>query len=145
MKQLSWELYWIDLLICISLCMRTLHSKPLNCCQMKILMSAISSTSNELKLSLQIWLAPFEWVKLNFSPFLCAYFSISCQIDRFGHFKVWHGAGSLLVSVSFSSVFGGCILCRISGTDSSTLQTVGYSIFAAIFNIGWASTQVSHM
>lgn len=66
-------------------------------------------------------------------------------IDRFGHFKVWHGAGSLLVSVSFSSVFGGCVLCRIFGTDSSTLQTVGYSVFAAIFNIGWAATQVSHM
>ncbi|XP_048503059.1 uncharacterized protein LOC125491538 isoform X2 [Beta vulgaris subsp. vulgaris] len=31
------------------------------------------------------------------------------------------------------------------GTDSSTLQTIGYSIFAAIFNIGWAATQVSHM
>lgn len=66
-------------------------------------------------------------------------------IDRFGHFKLWHGAGSLLVSVSFSSVFGGCILCQIFGTDSSTLQTIGYSIFAAIFNIGWAATQVSHM
>ncbi|KAK9739989.1 hypothetical protein RND81_03G002700 [Saponaria officinalis] len=66
-------------------------------------------------------------------------------IDRFGHFKIWHGAGSLLVAVSFSSVFGGCILCQILGTDSSTLQTVGYSIFAAIFNIGWAATQVSHM
>lgn len=66
-------------------------------------------------------------------------------IDRFGHFKIWHGAGSLLVAVSFSSVFGGCIPCQIFGTDSETLQTVGYSIFAAIFNIGWAATQVSHM
>ncbi|XP_074273453.1 uncharacterized protein LOC141597037 [Silene latifolia] len=66
-------------------------------------------------------------------------------IDRFGHFKIWHGAGSLLVAVSFSSVFGGCMLCQIFGTNSATLQTVGYSIFAAIFNIGWAATQVSHM
>ncbi|KAH9621315.1 hypothetical protein KSS87_016419 [Heliosperma pusillum] len=66
-------------------------------------------------------------------------------IDRFGHFKIWHGAGSLLVAVSFSSVFGGCVLCQIFGTNSSTLQTVGYSIFAAIFNIGWAATQVANL
>ncbi|KAL2895426.1 Major facilitator superfamily domain-containing protein 12 [Bienertia sinuspersici] len=66
-------------------------------------------------------------------------------IDRFGRFKIWHGAGSLLVAISFSSVFGGCIPCKIFGTDSSALETIGYSLFAAIFNIGWAATQVSHM
>ncbi|PSS24508.1 Major facilitator superfamily domain-containing protein [Actinidia chinensis var. chinensis] len=66
-------------------------------------------------------------------------------IDRFGHFKIWHGAGSALVAVSFSSVFGGCLLCKILGRNSSTLQTIGYSTFAAIFNVGWAATQVSHM
>ncbi|KAM5552579.1 major facilitator superfamily domain-containing protein 12 [Rosa sericea] len=66
-------------------------------------------------------------------------------IDRFGHFKLWHGAGSILVAVSFSSVFGGCVPCKIFGTSSPALRTVGYSIFAAIFNVGWAATQVSHM
>lgn len=66
-------------------------------------------------------------------------------IDRFGHFKIWHGAGSALVAVSFSSVFGGCIPCKILGTNSSTLQTIGYSTFASVFNVGWAATQVSHM
>ncbi|XP_057981881.1 uncharacterized protein LOC131167094 isoform X2 [Malania oleifera] len=66
-------------------------------------------------------------------------------IDRFGHFKIWHGAGSVLVAVSFSSVFGGCMPCKIFGTTSSAMQTVGYSVFAAIFNVGWAATQVSHM
>ncbi|KAK3028539.1 hypothetical protein RJ639_037708 [Escallonia herrerae] len=66
-------------------------------------------------------------------------------IDRFGHFKIWHGAGSVLVSVSFSSVFGGCLPCKILGNNSTTLQTIGYSFFAAIFNVGWAATQVSHM
>ncbi|KAE9459863.1 hypothetical protein C3L33_08231, partial [Rhododendron williamsianum] len=66
-------------------------------------------------------------------------------IDRFGHFKIWHGAGSALVAVSFSSVFGGCIPCKILGSNSSTLRTIGYSTFAAIFNVGWAATQVSHM
>ncbi|RZC70761.1 hypothetical protein C5167_033908 [Papaver somniferum] len=66
-------------------------------------------------------------------------------IDRFGHFKIWHAAGSILVAISFSSVFGGCIPCDIFGSNSSTMQTVGYSMFAAIFNVGWAVTQVSHM
>lgn len=66
-------------------------------------------------------------------------------IDRFGRFKLWHGAGSLLVAVSFSSVFGGCLLCKVFGTNSSALETIGYSMFAAIFNLGWAATQVSHM
>eukprot|EP00262_Sarcandra_glabra_P014041 TRINITY_DN4014_c0_g1_i1.p1 TRINITY_DN4014_c0_g1~~TRINITY_DN4014_c0_g1_i1.p1 ORF type:complete len:460 (+),score=57.93 TRINITY_DN4014_c0_g1_i1:144-1523(+) len=66
-------------------------------------------------------------------------------IDRFGHFKIWHAGGSILVAISFSSVFGGCVPCKIFGNNSPILQTVGYSIFAAIFNVGWAATQVSHM
>ncbi|RDX66903.1 Major facilitator superfamily domain-containing protein 12, partial [Mucuna pruriens] len=66
-------------------------------------------------------------------------------IDRFGQFKIWHGAGSLLVAVSFSSVFGGCLPCKMFSSNSSTFQTVSYSMFAAIFNVGWAATQVSHM
>ncbi|EOY17373.1 Major facilitator superfamily protein isoform 4 [Theobroma cacao] len=66
-------------------------------------------------------------------------------IDRFGHFKIWHGAGSMLVAVSFSSVFGGCLPCKALATFSSTVETISYSTFAAIFNVGWAATQVSHM
>lgn len=66
-------------------------------------------------------------------------------IDRFGRFKIWHGAGSLLVAISFSSVFGGCLPCTIFTSDSITFETVSYSVFAAIFNVGWAATQVSHM
>nr|KAJ0196883.1 hypothetical protein LSAT_V11C700356160 [Lactuca sativa] len=66
-------------------------------------------------------------------------------IDRFGHFKVWHAAGSILVAISFSSVFGGCVPCIIFGNESTWLQTIGYSFFAAVFNVGWAATQVSHM
>ncbi|KAH6826996.1 Major facilitator superfamily protein [Perilla frutescens var. hirtella] len=66
-------------------------------------------------------------------------------IDRYGSFKIWHGAGSLLVAVSFSSVFGGCLPCKVIGSYSSTTRTISYSLFAAIFNVGWAATQVSHM
>lgn len=66
-------------------------------------------------------------------------------IDRYGHFKRLHAAGSILVAISFSSVFGGCLPCKIFGSNSLALQTIGYSIFGAIFNVGWAATQVSHM
>ncbi|XP_024525694.1 major facilitator superfamily domain-containing protein 12 [Selaginella moellendorffii] len=67
------------------------------------------------------------------------------MIDLFGGFKIWHGGGSLLVSISFSSVFGGCSVCVITGNKTLLVETLGYSVFAAIFNIGWAATQVSHM
>lgn len=78
--------------------------------------------------------------------FICYFFNgFTWQIDRFGHFKIWHGAGSVLVAISFSSVFGGCLPCTIFANHSSTLETVSYSVFAAIFNVGWAATQVSHM
>jgi Na+/melibiose symporter-like transporter len=66
-------------------------------------------------------------------------------IDTFGHFKIWHGGGSLLVAVSFSSVFGGCMACALLGNNYAIAHTIGYSAFAAIFNVGWAATQVSHM
>ncbi|XP_034582092.1 uncharacterized protein [Setaria viridis] len=66
-------------------------------------------------------------------------------MDRFGHFKLWHAGGSILVAISFSSVFGSCVPCKLMGTNSSTLETVGYSTFASIFNVGWAVTQVAHM
>ncbi|XP_011041985.1 PREDICTED: major facilitator superfamily domain-containing protein 12-like [Populus euphratica] len=66
-------------------------------------------------------------------------------IDRFGHFKIWHGAGSILAAISFSSVFGGCLPCKILASCSPIIETISYSTFAAIFNVGWAATQVSHM
>uniref|UniRef100_A0A0E0EDJ6 Major facilitator superfamily (MFS) profile domain-containing protein n=1 Tax=Oryza meridionalis TaxID=40149 RepID=A0A0E0EDJ6_9ORYZ len=66
-------------------------------------------------------------------------------IDRFGHFKLWHAGGSILVAISFSSVFGSCLPCKLTGTISSTMETVGYSTFAAIFNVGWAVTQIANL
>ncbi|CAN6440334.1 unnamed protein product [Victoria cruziana] len=66
-------------------------------------------------------------------------------IDRYGHFKLWHAGGSILVAVSFSLVFGGCHPCSTLGQNLSALRTILYSTFAAIFNVGWAATQISHM
>ncbi|CAI5487339.1 unnamed protein product [Closterium sp. Naga37s-1] len=66
-------------------------------------------------------------------------------IDRFGHYKLWHFGGSVCTVVSFSSVFGGCLVCRLLGSNSTLVETASYSVFAAVFNCGWAATQVSHM
>ncbi|KAH0713342.1 hypothetical protein KY290_008899 [Solanum tuberosum] len=66
-------------------------------------------------------------------------------IDRFGHFKIWHGMGCLLVALSFTSLFGGCLPCKILGSDSPVVQTAGYCISAVIFCSGWSCTQISHM
>ncbi|KAK1552656.1 hypothetical protein Q3G72_020981 [Acer saccharum] len=66
-------------------------------------------------------------------------------IDRFGHFKIWHAAGSVFVAVLFSSVFGGCLPCKIFGTSSVLVETRSYCVIAVVFNLGWAATQVSHM
>lgn len=70
---------------------------------------------------------------------------VGSLIDKYGHYKLWHVGGSALVAVSFTSVFGGCWACALFGTDSKAATTIAYSVFAAIFNIGWAATQVSHM
>ncbi|KAF3637727.1 putative major facilitator superfamily domain-containing protein 12-like [Capsicum annuum] len=59
-------------------------------------------------------------------------------IDRFGHLKLWHGMGCLLVAVSFTSLFGGCLPCKILGSDSPIVQTAGYCISAVIFCSGWS-------
>ncbi|CAI6002194.1 unnamed protein product [Closterium sp. NIES-64] len=66
-------------------------------------------------------------------------------IDRFGHYKLWHFGGSVCTVVSFSSVFGGCLVCRLLASNSTLVETASYSVFAAVFNCGWAATQVSHM
>ncbi|XP_006338921.1 major facilitator superfamily domain-containing protein 12-like [Solanum tuberosum] len=66
-------------------------------------------------------------------------------IDRFGHFKIWHGMGCLLVALSFTSLFGGCLPCKILGSDSPVVQTAGYCISSVIFCSGWSCTQISHM
>ncbi|WMV49770.1 hypothetical protein MTR67_043155 [Solanum verrucosum] len=64
---------------------------------------------------------------LTLQPF---YFPFMLQIDRFGHFKIWHGMGCLLVALSFTSLFGGCLPCKILGSDSPVVQTAGYCISA---------------
>ncbi|PHT95150.1 hypothetical protein T459_03032 [Capsicum annuum] len=67
-------------------------------------------------------------------------------IDRFGHFKIWHAVGTVLVSVAFSSFYWGvCVPCKIIGIDTPLMQMFGYYMFDILFSGGWSCTQVSHM
>lgn len=57
--------------------------------------------------------------------------------------------GVALVVVSFWFVFGMCILCVLGVGESGPMgnwhRTISFAVFASLFNIGWASVQVSHM
>lgn len=75
----------------------------------------------------------------------CVLWHDCLQIDKYGKFKRWHAWGSLIVATSFSSVFGGCWACNLVGAKSTKALVHSYSFFAAVFNLGWAAAQVSHM
>jgi len=62
------------------------------------------------------------------------------QIDRFGHFKLWH-LGAPCARRSPLVRLRGCLVCSLANSSSTGLQAVSYSAFAAIFNVGWAATQ----
>jgi Na+/melibiose symporter-like transporter len=53
----------------------------------------------------------------------------------------WYIAGTILVMCSFTLIF----VKVIPDKSSDTLKLIYYIAFASLFNIGWASVQVSHM
>ncbi|CAI5729268.1 hypothetical protein KXD40_008573 [Peronospora effusa] len=62
-----------------------------------------------------------------------------------GRRKTWLAIGSLLVMVCFFFVFATCLPQWFSDSPSRFIMLVYYSTAASIFNIGWATVQVSHM
>ena len=67
-----------------------------------------------------------------------------------GRRKLWNLIGVAIVSVCFWFTFGQCIVCAVradegSGSPTSVLRTASFAVFAALFNVGWAAIQVSHM
>jgi len=61
--------------------------------------------------------------------------------SKFGKRTPWYLFGTILVGISFTLIF----FSLLPETAEPTQRLVYYSIFAALFNIGWASVQVSHM
>jgi Na+/melibiose symporter-like transporter len=62
-----------------------------------------------------------------------------------GRRKTWLAVGSLLVMLCFFFVFAACAPRWVSATPSRMVLLVYYSAAASIFNMGWATVQVSHM
>ncbi|KAL3670186.1 hypothetical protein V7S43_004501 [Phytophthora oleae] len=62
-----------------------------------------------------------------------------------GRRKTWLAIGSLLVVLCFFFVFGACAPKWFSDAPSRMVMLVYYSAAASIFNVGWATVQVSHM
>ena len=61
---------------------------------------------------------------------------------KFGKRKIWHLGGCIAVVLSFPFIFNLCIGCQ----DSSDWALFIYYVpFIVIFQIGWASTQISHL
>ncbi|KAL1300184.1 hypothetical protein AAHE18_18G159800 [Arachis hypogaea] len=66
-------------------------------------------------------------------------------IDRFGHFKIWHAAGSILVAVSFSSVFGGWAATQVSHMSMVTCITLNSTSRVALASCRNAFTMVANL
>jgi Na+/melibiose symporter-like transporter len=61
---------------------------------------------------------------------------------RFGRRKLWLLIGAVIVNGSFYFIFAECNVC----TKIAWLPpVVWYSLFASLFNVGWATLQVAHM
>jgi Na+/melibiose symporter-like transporter len=60
---------------------------------------------------------------------------------KLGKRTPWYIGGTVLVAFSFTLIF----VKILPGESSQTLNLIYYITFASIFNIGWASVQVSHM
>jgi len=61
--------------------------------------------------------------------------------SRFGKRFPWYFGGTVLVTVSFALIF----YCILPPNSTENAKVLYYSFFAALFNIGWAAVQVSHM
>lgn len=61
---------------------------------------------------------------------------------KYGRRKTWHLIGTLCVLGSFPFIFSPCINCENS---DHWAQLIYYSAFVIIFQLGWASVQISHL
>lgn len=60
---------------------------------------------------------------------------------RFGKRFPWYIGGTVLCTKSFILIF----FCVLPENSSELAKLIYYSFFASVFNIGWASVQISHM
>ncbi len=73
--------------------------------------------------------------------FLC---DTNCDVAlcRYGRRKLWHILGTTMVAVSLFFFWHTCLGCENSAL---AVKMVYFSIFIIIFQVGWASVQISHL
>lgn len=57
----------------------------------------------------------------------------------------WYLFGTVLVAPSFFGLFWECALCEVSFLSHYTALVIYYITLPALFNIGWASVQISNI
>ena len=62
----------------------------------------------------------------------------------FGRRKIWHLLGTLLVAFSLFFFWHKCLPCQATHVPMAG-EIVWYAVFIAIFQVGWASVQISHL
>lgn len=60
----------------------------------------------------------------------------------YGRRKIWHLVGTICVATSFSFIYHVCFNCEKVEISYLVLY---YASFIAVFQFGWASTQISHL
>ncbi|KAG5879219.1 hypothetical protein JTB14_026717 [Gonioctena quinquepunctata] len=60
-------------------------------------------------------------------------------IDYCGHRRLWHFGGTILVSVGF------CLIFSLKPTTFDTPVLLYYTLVISLFQIGWATVQISHL
>lgn len=63
--------------------------------------------------------------------------------SRFGKRTPWFFFGTIAVTITYLIIYQGCLICDES--TSPTVEFIYLIISPCIFNVGWASVQVSHM
>lgn len=78
---------------------------------------------------------------------VCCCRGLSCGSFYFGRRHLWFLIGTILVIVNFFFLFARCVMCDLTGDDqmNSDANLAYYAFAAAMFNVGWAAVQVSHM
>lgn len=67
-------------------------------------------------------------------------------VTRIGKRKPWYIFGTILVPLCFFWVFEKCYPSEgLSGNSELAVSTLWYCTWAALFNVGWAAVQISHL
>ena len=64
---------------------------------------------------------------------------------RYGRRKIWHLVGTILVAVSVFFIWHRCLFCQSEEHFPLAWKIVYFSVPIAVFQVGWASTQISHL